>query len=160
MYCYIDLEVPEELSDELAECSGSILIDHLKNTVGARCGSLTANATTLNFVLDVVAGRVEPTKEEYEKRILDMKDMFDQDEMYELDWWEDNAGDADPDNPFYAEDLNESSGYIPTAAQANDPRFKTALTVDVRPGEDQRNIEKLGLNLNICLLYTSDAADE
>ena len=42
----------------------------------------------------------------------------------------------------------EASGYIPTAAQANDPRFKTALTVDVRPGEDQRNISKLGLDLN------------
>ena len=46
----------------------------------------------------------------------------------------------------------EASGYIPTAAQANDPRFKTALTVDVRPGEDQRNIEKLGLNLNMDLV--------
>ena len=148
VYCYIDLEVPEELSDELAECSGSILIDHLKNEVGARCGSLTANATTLNFVLDVVAGRVEPTKEEYEKRILDMKDMFEKGGNYELEWWEDLTGDADPDNPFYAEGLNEASGYIPTAAQANDPRFKTALTVDVRPGEDQRNISKLGLDLN------------
>ena len=48
--------------------------------------------------------------------------------------------------------VNEASGYIPTAAQANDPRFKTALTVDVRPGEDQRNIEKLGLNLNMDLV--------
>ncbi len=48
--------------------------------------------------------------------------------------------------------LSEASGYIPTAAQANDPRFKTALTVDVRPGEDQRNIEKLGLNLNMDLV--------
>jgi hypothetical protein len=46
------------------------------------------------------------------------------------------------------EQVNEASGYIPTAAQANDPRFKTALTVDVRPGEDQRNISKLGLDLN------------
>jgi hypothetical protein len=46
------------------------------------------------------------------------------------------------------DDLKEASGYIPTAAQANDPRFKTALTVDVRPGEDQRNIKKLGLDLN------------
>ena len=44
--------------------------------------------------------------------------------------------------------VNEASGYIPTKAQANDPRFKTALTVDVRPGEDQRNISKLGLDLN------------
>ena len=50
------------------------------------------------------------------------------------------------------EQVNEASGYIPTAAQANDPRFKTALTVDVRPGEDQRNIEKLGLNLNMDLV--------
>jgi len=48
--------------------------------------------------------------------------------------------------------VNEASGYIPTAAQANDPRFKTALTVDVRPGEDQRNIEKLGLNLNMDIV--------
>ena len=54
------------MSDELAKCSGSILIDHLKNEVGARCGSLTANAVTLNFCLDVVAGRTEPTKDEYE----------------------------------------------------------------------------------------------
>ena len=152
VYCYIDLEVPEELSDELAECSGSILIDHLKNEVGARCGSLTANATTLNFVLDVVAGRVEPTKENYEKRILDMTDMFDKGKKYELDWWEDLAGDANPNNPFYAESLNESSGYIPTAAQANDPRFKTALTVDVRPGAIQRNIKALGLDSNMDLI--------
>ena len=48
--------------------------------------------------------------------------------------------------------VTEASGYIPTAAQANDPRFKTALTVDVHPGEDQRNIEKLGLNLNMDLV--------
>lgn len=108
IYCYIDLEVPEDLSDELAKCSGSILIDHLKNEVGARCGSLTANATTLNFVLDVVAGRVEPVKEEYEKRILAMKDMFDKGEHYKLNWWPDESGDADPENPYYAEGLNEN----------------------------------------------------
>ena len=107
IYCYIDLEVPEDLSDELAKCSGSILIDHLKNEVGARCGSLTANATTLNFVLDVVAGRAEPVKEEYEKRILAMKDMFEKGERYELDWWPDESGDADPENPYYAEGLDE-----------------------------------------------------
>jgi hypothetical protein len=107
VYCYIDLEVPEDLSDELAKCSGSILIDHLKNEVGARCGSLTANAVTLNFVLDVVAGRAEPVKEEYEQRILQMQDMFEKGEIYSNDWWEDNAGDANPKNPFYAESVNE-----------------------------------------------------
>jgi hypothetical protein len=39
----------------------------------------------------------------------------------------------------------ESSGYIPTAAQANDPRFKMALTQDVRPGETGRQANKMGL---------------
>ena len=104
VYSYIDLEVDEDLSDELAKCSGSILIDHLKNEVGARCGSLTANAVTLNFCLDVVYGRTEPVKEEYEKRILEMRAMFDRGEKYELEWWPDKAGDADPNNPFYKDD--------------------------------------------------------
>jgi len=35
---------------------------------------------------------------------------------------------------FVAGALHESSGYIPTAAEADDPRYKMALTVDVRPG--------------------------
>lgn len=112
IYCYIDLEVPEDLSDELAKCSGSILIDHLKNEVGARCGSLTANATTLNFVLDVVAGRVEPVKEEYEARILGMKQQFKDGERYKLDWWPDESGDADPENPFYAEGHSIVCGHV------------------------------------------------
>jgi cytidyltransferase-like protein len=107
VYCYIDLEVDENLSDELANCSGSILIDHLKNEVGARCGSLTANATTLNFVLDVTAGRTEPTKEEYEKRILGMSDKFERGIKTTYDWWSDEANDADPENPYYAESMSE-----------------------------------------------------
>ena len=106
IYCYIDLEVPEDMSDELAKCSGSILIDHLKNEVGARCGSLTANAVTLNFVLDVVAGRTEATKDEYEKRILSMREMFENGETYSNEWWEDRSKDADPNNPFY-KDMEE-----------------------------------------------------
>jgi len=107
VYSYIDLEVDEDLSDELAKCSGSILIDHLKNEVGARCGSLTANAVTLNFCLDVVYGRVEPVLEEYEKRILAMKDMFERGMKYSLDWWPDESNDADPENPYYAEGIQE-----------------------------------------------------
>lgn len=43
-------------------------------------------------------------------------------------------------------DLYESaSGYIPTEKEKNDPRFKTALTTDVRPGEVNRNVEKMHL---------------
>jgi hypothetical protein len=40
---------------------------------------------------------------------------------------------------------NESSGYIPTKAQAKDPRFKTALTVDVHPGQTGKEANKLKL---------------
>ena len=107
VYSYIDLEVDEDLSDELAKCSGSILIDHLKNEVGARCGSLTANAVTLNFCLDVVHNRTKPVPEEYESRIKAMKQQFADGERYENDWWEDKSGDADPSNPYYADDVDE-----------------------------------------------------
>ena len=48
---------------------------------------------------------------------------------------------------FMADNLQEASGYIPTAAQAHDPRFEMALTVDVRPGA-------LGKAANSFLLNT------
>jgi len=41
--------------------------------------------------------------------------------------------------------IPEASGYIPTEKQKNDPRFKTALTVDIRPGQTGKEANKLGL---------------
>ena len=38
----------------------------------------------------------------------------------------------------------EASGYIPSEAQKDDPRFKTALTVDVHPDSIQQNAKRLG----------------
>jgi hypothetical protein len=35
--------------------------------------------------------------------------------------------------------VNEASGYIPSEKQKNDPRFKTALTVDVKPDSIKKN---------------------
>ena len=35
--------------------------------------------------------------------------------------------------------VEEASGYIPSNAQKNDPRFKTALTVDVKPDSIKKN---------------------
>jgi len=102
-YCYIDLAVPHELSSPLADCSESILLDHLKHEVGARCASLAANAVTLNFVMDVVANRTKPTKEEYERRIMKMHHDFDNKKIFKLDWWPDESHDTDPKNPYYAE---------------------------------------------------------
>ena len=39
---------------------------------------------------------------------------------------------------------NESSGYIPTEAEKNDPRYSMALTADIRPGEINRQAKKMG----------------
>ncbi len=103
VYSYVDLKVPHDLADPLAKSSESILIDFLKNQVGARCGSLTANAVTLNYVLDVVAKRVKPSKDEYEKRIKDMIKMNESGKTYTNDWWPDESEDANPKNPYYKE---------------------------------------------------------
>jgi len=37
------------------------------------------------------------------------------------------------------EDVSEASGYIPSEKEKNDPRFKTALTVDVKPDSIKKN---------------------
>lgn len=50
---------------------------------------------------------------------------------------------------FLKSQLNEgASGYIPTKAQANDPRFSMALTKDVRPGEVAKQANKMGLKVD------------
>lgn len=54
--------------------------------------------------------------------------------------------DQDPKTPGKIDiEVKESSGYIPTDAEKNDPRFKMALTVDVRPGQTGKEANKLGL---------------
>jgi hypothetical protein len=102
-YCYIDLAVPHDLSSALADCSESILLDHLKHEVGARCASLAANAVTINFVMDVVTGKTKPRKEEYERRIMAMHHAFDQGKTFTLPWWPDESHDTDPKNSYYAD---------------------------------------------------------
>lgn len=101
VYSYVDLKVPHNLSNALADSSESILLDHLKGEVGARCASLSANVVTIQYVMDVVEGNVKPSKEEYEKRIKSMKNMFKSGKKYEVSWWPDITGDADPKNPYY-----------------------------------------------------------
>jgi predicted nucleotidyltransferase len=40
--------------------------------------------------------------------------------------------------------VKEASGYIPSAKEKNDPRFKTALTVDVKPDAIKKNAKAFG----------------
>jgi hypothetical protein len=44
--------------------------------------------------------------------------------------------------------LEEMSGYIPSQDEKNDPRFKTALTVDIKPDTMQKNAKKLGSKIS------------
>jgi len=46
-------------------------------------------------------------------------------------------------------ELEESaSGYIPSEKEKNDPRFKSALTVDIKPDTLQKNAKKLGWKIS------------
>ena len=86
VYSTIDLHVPKKFVRVLAESSESILLDLLKNEVSARCATLSANAVTLNYVLDVVSDRVVGSKAEYEKRI---KQLYKNKLNPDPEWWPD-----------------------------------------------------------------------
>jgi hypothetical protein len=44
--------------------------------------------------------------------------------------------------------VNEVSGYIPSEKEKNDPRFKTALSVDVKPDSIKKNAKAFGFKTN------------
>lgn len=48
----------------------------------------------------------------------------------------------------YRGGISEASGYIPSEKQKNDPRFKTALTVDVRPDSIKKNAKAFYWNIS------------
>lgn len=50
----------------------------------------------------------------------------------------------DPSRIKVTRDILEASGYIPSYAERNDPRFKTALTVDVHPNTMKKDAKKFG----------------
>jgi Zn-dependent peptidase ImmA (M78 family) len=50
---------------------------------------------------------------------------------------------------FAKEPISEASGYIPVnKKEARDPRYSMALTVDIKPGENQRQAAKMGWKTN------------
>ena len=51
-------------------------------------------------------------------------------------------------NISVANELFECSGYIPSKKEKNDPRWKTALTVDIKPDTMKQNAKKLGSTIS------------
>ena len=49
---------------------------------------------------------------------------------------------------YLKQSLNEASGYIPSEKQKNDPRFKTALTVDINPYTMKKGAKQFGWNIS------------
>ena len=49
---------------------------------------------------------------------------------------------------YLNQSLNESSGYIPSEKQKNDPRFKTALSVDINPYTMKKGAKQFGWNIS------------
>jgi len=72
-FCYtvMEIKVPSDLLDTLGHVTGSIVYDGLKETVTARCGSLEANALTLQFVKDLVSGKIENDNDVAKKTYAD-----------------------------------------------------------------------------------------
>jgi hypothetical protein len=48
------------------------------------------------------------------------------------------------ESPLMEENIEEASGYIPSEKEKNDPRFKTALTIDVKPDSIKKNAKAFG----------------
>jgi pyrimidine deaminase RibD-like protein len=51
----------------------------------------------------------------------------------------DNVAFLDDSTQSGEQEISEASGYIPSEKEKNDPRFKTALTVDVKPDSIKKN---------------------
>ncbi len=78
VYSYLSLTDEEvtkmqDLISAFSKVTGSIFFDGLKKEMGARCGMLLKNADTFTYIMSVLAGDIEPTKENYSEFILNDK---------------------------------------------------------------------------------------
>ena len=59
-----------------------------------------------------------------------------------------SAPEPDKTTSVRGKKVKEASGYIPTEKEKNDPRFKTALTVDVKPDSIKKNAKAFGWDIS------------
>jgi hypothetical protein len=75
-FCYstVTQHIPKSLLQFINAASDSIIVDNLKGIVTARCGNIGANAITLNFVSDLINGKIIEM-DELRKKISDGEDV-------------------------------------------------------------------------------------
>lgn len=59
-----------------------------------------------------------------------------------------SAPEPDKTTAIQGKEVKEASGYIPSEKEKNDPRFKTALTVDVKPDSIKKNAKAFGWDIS------------
>jgi len=59
-----------------------------------------------------------------------------------------SAPEPDKTTSVQGKEVKEASGYIPSEKEKNDPRFKTALTVDVKPNSIKKNAKAFGWDIS------------
>jgi hypothetical protein len=140
-----------------------------ENGISVTLGLLFNDANNLGIPSDIVANEADlyHVVIEYNGKYYDGTGIVTPDTL--LDIARDQYGDANPGwftdaDPFdpsiqqvirsetnwnkaassFYKAINEASGYIPSAKEKNDPRFKTALTVDVTPNSNKDNAKAFG----------------
>lgn len=126
--------------DPIAQAEQNIDRQRLKDAIRASMSSLTSNETAvlnMRFWKDLTLAQTARAFNSSAERIRQI-------EAKALRKLRDKSR-SDRLEPFVKEG---ASGYIPTKRQARDPRYSTALTVDIRPGEIGRQANKLKLKTN------------
>lgn len=69
---WIDYKVPVEMFDAIGRYDGSCMVDRTAGEAGARCDSEAANTITLNFMHEIVTGRmtVEEARKGYAESMM------------------------------------------------------------------------------------------
>ena len=98
---------------------------------------------------DLVNGAIDDAFLSGAQAILLVSDEGERNEFDLTRWYQDfgfkkiGVAGSDP-VMLMTNQLTEASGYIPSAKEKNDPRFKTALTVDVKPDSIKKNAKAFG----------------
>ena len=115
---------------------GSIILTTLSpcnesddETAEGRLGESCTDYLNGKGIEKVYCGYIDPTQDN-DQRDFNLMETSDQDIREECKSFADT---------FLKQDIHEASGYIPSEKEKNDPRFKTALTVDVKPDSIKKN---------------------